>query len=410
MTTIIKCSKLIDGLCDNPIENGMVVIEDRNIAYAGVYDTDVEAKYIAGEHQMIQAEGKTVMPGLIDTHVHLTMYGGPDNIDNALMDSASYTAFRAWNGAQKILEAGFTTIRCLGEKSEVDFGLRQAINEELVIGPRILASGKCLTITGGHGDMYPSDTMLDFIGEVVDGTDEIRKAARKRLKYNADCIKLMATGGANSSGPAQVSQLNEDEMRAAVLEAEKRGKITAAHAVGTDGIKNALRAGVRTIEHGSNLDDECIELMLNNGAFLVPTLVAFRTLKPNCGVPDHVIQKLKGYRDDHINSMKKAYKAGVKIILGSDTGTPNNYPGDEAEELELYTTWIGMTPMEAIKSATSVAAEALFLEDTGVLASGKAADLLIVDGDPVTDIRILQNKNRIEVIMRNGKVLVDRTE
>lgn len=409
MITLIRCGKLIDGIQSQPISDGLVVIDNKMIAYAGSYSPEVESRYTAGEHQWLDAAGKTVMPGLIDAHIHLTMYGGPHNINNFLMDSAAFTAYKALNGALRCLEAGFTTVRCLGEKSEVDIGLKQAIHAGLIKGPRILASGKCLTITGGHGDMYPGEVALDTIGEVCDGIEEVRRITRKRLKFDCDCIKLMATGGGNSSGPGTVSQMNEDEMRAAVYEAEKRGKITAAHCIGCDGIKNAVRAGVRTIEHGSFIDDEGIALMLEKGAYLVPTLCAFRTIKygPEGGVPPHVLEKIHFFATAHYNGLEKAIRAGVKIVCGTDTGTPFNYPGEEAEELELYTKH-GLTPMQAIQSATSVAAEALKLEDTGSLIAGKAADLLIIDGDPIATIAVLQDKSKIKTVMRNGEVLISR--
>lgn len=407
MITIIKCGKLIDGVLDEVLENALLVIEDKNIQYAGKYDEEVISQY--DDYNLIDASDKTVMPGLIDAHVHLTMYGDPQNMANFLMDTPAITAYKAEVAARKCLEAGFTTIRSLGDKAEVDIGLKQAVNMDLVVGPRILSSGKALTITGGHGDLYPGDVMLDSIGEVCDGVDEVRKIARKRLKYDCDCIKLMATGGGNSAGPGTVSQLDEDEMRAAVEEAEKRDKITAAHCIGTDGIKNAIRAGVRTIEHGTFLDDEAIDLMLEHGAYLVPTLCAFRTIQYGAegGVPDYVIEKVKHFASEHYSNLEKAIKRGVKVICGTDTGTPFNYHGEAAEELELYTKY-GLTPMQSIKSATSLAAEGLKLRDTGSLVNGMCADLLIVDGDPVEDIALLQDKNRIKTVMRNGKVLVSR--
>jgi len=404
---IIKCGKLINGIFNEVQENALVIIDGKKIAYAGKFDEDIIGKY--DEYEFIDASDKTVMPGLIDAHVHLTMYGDPQNMANFLIDTAAITAYKAEVAARKCLEAGFTTIRTLGDKAEVDIGLKQAVNMELIVGPRILSSGKALTITGGHGDLYPGDVMLDSIGEVCDGVDEVRKVARKRLKNDCDCIKLMATGGGNSAGPGTVAQLNEDEMRVAVIEAEKRGKITAAHCIGTDGIKNAIRAGVRTIEHGTFLDDEAIDLMLEHGAYLVPTLCAFRTIQYGAegGVPDYVIEKVKHFATEHYTNLEKAIKRGVKVICGTDTGTPFNYHGEAAEELELYTKY-GLTPMESIKSATSLAAEGLKLTDTGSLVEGMCADLLIVEGDPVEDIALLQDKNNIKTVMRNGKILVSR--
>ncbi len=409
MLTIIKSKLLIDGIQDEALEDALIVIKDDKIEYAGKFTEELFNTYKKEEHEYINASDKTVMPGLIDAHIHLTMYGGPHNMTNFLMDTAAFTAYKAEYCARKCLESGFTTVRSLGDKAEVDIGLKQAINEGWVVGPRVLSSGKCITMTGGHGDLYPGDVELDSIGEVCDGVDEVRRAARKRLKYDCDCIKLMATGGGNSAGPGTVAQLNEDEMRAAVIEANKRGKITAAHCIGTDGIKNAIRAGVRTIEHGTFLDDEAIQMLLDYDAYLVPTLCAFRTIKygEEAGVPPHVIEKVQHFATEHYSNLEKAIKAGVKIVCGTDTGTPFNYHGQGAEEIAEYTKY-GLTPMQAIKTATSVAAQALFQHDIGSLEKGKTADLIIVKGNPVENIECLQDIENVKYVMRNGKVLVTR--
>lgn len=360
------------------------------------------------DYKTIDAKNKYIIPGLIDSHVHLTMYATPDNMKNFLIDSAAYTTCKAYDNALKCLKSGFTTIRTMGDKSEVDIGIKQAINEGILIGPRILCSGKALTMTGGHGDLYPGDIMLDSIGEVCDGIEEVRKVTRKRLKYNCDNIKLMATGGGNSAGPGTVSQFNEDEMRAAVEEANKRGKITSAHCIGTDGIKNALRAGVRTIEHGTFLDDEAIQLFLEKGAYLVPTLCAFRTIKYGAegGVPDYVLDKINYFATEHYSNLKKAIKSGVKIICGTDTGTPFNFHGEGAEEIYLYTE-NGLSNLEALQTATSLAAEALKLDDLGYIREGYLGDLLIIDGNPLENLRLLMDKTKIIEIIKDGNPILN---
>ena len=321
------------------------------------------------------------------------------------MDSATYTALKAADCAKKLLYAGFTTVRSMGDKASADYAVKRAINEGMIEGPRLLTSGKAISITGGHGDFVPGDVELDSIGETCDGVDEVRRAARDRLKNGADNIKLMATGGGNSPGPGTVSQLTEEEMRVAVEEAANRNALTAAHAIGADGIKRALRAGVRTIEHGSFLDDEGIELLLKGDHYLVPTLCAFRTIKygPEGGVPDYVLEKIHYFATAHYAGLEKAYKAGVKIVCGTDTGTPFNCHGDGAEELEMYTK-LCMSPMEAIKTATSMAAQALRQPDIGVLAAGKTADVLVVKGDVLANIALLQNTADLTII-HNGKLV-----
>lgn len=403
MATILQHGMLIDGLANEPVADGMLIYEGKEILYAGPFCPEAVAQYPGA--QVLDVRGQTIMPGLIDAHVHLTMYGKPSSVMDFLMDSATYTALKAADCAKKLLYAGFTTVRSMGDKASADYAVKRAINEGMIEGPRLLTSGKAISITGGHGDFVPGDVELDSIGETCDGVDEVRRAARDRLKNGADNIKLMATGGGNSPGPGTVSQLTEEEMRVAVEEAANRNALTAAHAIGADGIKRALRAGVRTIEHGSFLDDEGIELLLKGDHYLVPTLCAFRTIKygPEGGVPDYVLEKIHYFATAHYAGLEKAYKAGVKIVCGTDTGTPFNCHGDGAEELEMYTK-LCMSPMEAIKTATSMAAQALRQPDIGVLAAGKTADVLVVKGDVLANIALLQNKADLTII-HNGKLV-----
>lgn len=323
MATILQHGMLIDGLAKEPVADGMLIYEGKEILYAGPFCPEAAAQYPGA--QVLDVRGQTIMPGLIDAHVHLTMYGKPSSVMDFLMDSATYTALKAADCAKKLLYAGFTTVRSMGDKASADYAVKRAINEGMIEGPRLLTSGKAISITGGHGDFVPGDVELDSIGETCDGVDEVRRAARDRLKNGADNIKLMATGGGNSPGPGTVSQLTEEEMRVAVEEAANRNALTAAHAIGADGIKRALRAGVRTIEHGSFLDDEGIELLLKGDHYLVPTLCAFRTIKygPEGGVPDYVLEKIHYFATAHYAGLEKAYKAGVKIVCGTDTGTPS---------------------------------------------------------------------------------------
>lgn len=405
MITILKHGMLIDGATDAAIDDSMLVYEDDKILYAGHFRSEVEAKYPKANVEDIS--GKTVMPGLIDSHVHLTLYGQPSSVLHMLMDSSTYTALKAADCAKKLLYAGFTTVRTLGDKSAADFGVKRAINEGMIVGPRLLTSGKAISITGGHGDFVPGDVEIDSIGETCDGVDQVRRAARDRLKNGADNIKLMATGGGNSPGPGTVSQLSVDEMRVAVEEAENRNTLTAAHAIGADGIKRAIKAGVRTIEHGSFIDDEGIEMMLKGDHYLVPTLCAFRTIKygPEAGVPDYVIKKIEYFATAHYSGLQKAYQAGVNIMCGTDTGTPFNYHGDGAEELEMYNK-LGIPAMFAIKTATSFAAKGLRQSDIGTLAEGMTADILVVDGNPLTNIAVLHDKSKLVHIIHNGKMIV----
>ena len=405
MVTIYQHGFLIDGLADSALDDGLVVYEGTKILYAGLYRPEIAAKY--PDAQLNDCRGKTIMPGLIDAHVHLTMYGKGSSVHDFLVDSATYTALKAAEMAKRDLRAGFTTIRSLGDKASADFAVKRAINEGLIEGPRVLSSGKCISITGGHGDFVPGDVQLDTIGETCDGVEQVRRAARERLKNNADCIKVMATGGGNSPGPGTASQMTIDEMRAAVEVAETRGVLTAAHCIGTEGIKNAMRAGIRTIEHASFIDDEGIEMALRGGHYICSTLCAFRTMEqpPDAGIPDYVVEKIRYFATAHYSGLQKAYKSGVKIMLGTDAGTPYNFHGCNADELWRFVRDGGFTPMDAIKAGTSVAAEGLRQDDIGVLAEGKTADILIVNGNVLSDVRILSRQENIAVI-HNGKLIV----
>jgi len=405
---IIKNCMLIDGVSDQPTLNAMVVVEDGVVQYAGPQDDAVAAKY--SHLEVIDAGGKTVMPGLIDAHVHLTMDGAPDNFRNLIMDTANFNVINGIKRALRDLVSGFTTIRCLGEKGEVDIDIRNAINQGVIVGPRILASGKAITITGGHGDMFPGDLQIDGIAEIADGVDAVKHVARKRIKRRVDCLKLMASGGGMSPGPATIPQLNVDEMQAAVYEAEKNGICTAAHCTSRQGATNAVLAGVRTIEHGTFLTDETIAMMAEKGTYLITTLSAFKTIMfgEEGGVPLDHRRKVEAFAKEHYANLKKAIAAGVKVGCGTDLGTPFNYHGQSAFELKCLVEQAGMTPMQAIIAATSVTAEAVMQDDIGSLQPGKTADLLIVDGNPLDNISVLEDQENIRRIYRSGKLLVDR--
>jgi imidazolonepropionase-like amidohydrolase len=403
---IFTCDLLIDGIGDTPVEDGMVVVEDSRVAYAGAERTDVLERYPDAE--LRDLKGMTLMPGMIDVHVHLSLDGNPTYFQSMITETPALCAIKAVKKVRRIMESGFTTIRALGDKGQIDIAVKQAIKAEEIPGPRLLASGNAITMTGGHGDMFPPHVRIEGMGRIVDGPVEARKAAREQLKVGADNIKVMATGGGMSPGPGTVAQLTIEEMQAAVEEAEKWGKTTAAHAIGREGIVNALKAGVRTIEHGTFLDEEGIELLLKKGAYLVPTLAAFKTIKygKEGGVPEYTIEKVRYFATAHYANLKKAIQAGVKVVTGTDAGTPFNYHGESAYELECLVA-NGLSPMQAVHAATRVAAEALKLQHTGTLANGKEADLIAVEGNPLKDITLLQDHGRIKMVVKAGKTLKD---
>ncbi len=403
---VFKHGRVIDGYQDKPVQDGLVVIDDGMIVYSGKMDEVILERY--QDAHVVDLSGKTIMPGMIDAHVHLTLAGEPSYLQTLIMEDAKLTVIKGIERAKNALNAGFTTIRCLGEKGQIDVYIKKAIEEGVIVGPNILASGKAITITGGHGDMFPGDIEIDGIATIVDGEDAVRTATRKQLKLGVDNIKLMATGGGMSPGDARISQLTIAEMRVAIEEAEKYGKLTAAHAIGEEGINNALEAGVRTLEHGTYISDKGIGIIQRTGAYLVPTLAAFKTLKygKEGGVPEYHLKKVQAFKDAHFINLRKALDAGVKVITGTDAGTPFNLHGENAYELECLVE-AGMTPMEAIHAATRVAAEALKLEDKGMLKEGYVADLIVIDGNPLDDITILQH-GKVEQVYKQGELVYNQ--
>lgn len=357
------------------LQKSAIVVEGNQLLAAG----DEAVQMTADE--TVDGSGKTILPGLFDMHVHLGMDGDADPFAQIAKDSQSAAAYRHYVNGQKQLKAGVTSVRNLGSRWHVDIEFRNAVSSGLMAGPTVYGSGQPIVMTGGHG--YPFSTEAD-------GEDEVRKAARTTLKAGADVLKLMATGGVMTPGVDPGSpQLSEKEMRAAVEEASHAGKTTASHAQGTDGIQNAVRAGITTIEHGIFLDDETIELMLKYDTVLVPTLAAPYYIVQNAksgAIPPHAVKKAIYCYEVHKESFRKAVKAGVKIAAGTDAGTPFNLHGDFAKELELMHAG-GMKVRDIITSATYRAAETLNVQgNTGSLEKGKTADFVILNADPENDI------------------------
>ncbi len=390
MHTIIKNGKVFTGLNDK-LEDLSIVIEGKKIKEVSNeidYDNYPDAK-------VIDAKGQTVLPGLIDCHVHISSEGNADFF-KTLHDAVPRKTLRAAMVAKKMLDAGFTTVRNMGTGDNIDIELAKAIDQGMVEGCRIIPSGKCICMTGGHGW---------FNGREVDGADEARKGAREQLKAGAQVIKIMATGGVMTEGVEPGSpQLTIEEMKAAVEEAHKAGRKTATHAQGTVGIKNAILAGLDTIEHGIFLDEEVINMMLERDVALIPTLVAPYQINKggiDAGIPEYAVKKSMRIADSHVNSYKMALEAGVTIAMGTDSGTPLNKPGKNAMELELMVEH-GMDEVSALKAATSLAAKVIDRSDIiGSLEAGKYADIVIFEGNPIEDIKILHNKPTL--IIKEGK-------
>lgn len=347
---------------------------------------------------VIDLLGATLMPGLINAHCHVMMDAGPDPTYTLARSSVVQATLRAIKTCERMLMAGITTARDLGGFEWAELALRDAFAAGDLKGPRLLCAGKVITMTGGHGWN---------IGLESDGADEVRKSARINLKKGADCLKFMATGGVLTAGVEPgAAQLGEEEMRAGVEEARKVGKRTASHAQGTGGIKNALRAGIDTIEHGIFLDEEAINMMLKSSAVFVPTLAApYRIVEAGeaKGIPAYALRKSLSVMDAHRQSFEWAAQAGVTIAAGNDGGTPFNPSEDLVTEVRLMIEY-GMTPLAAIRAATYGSARALGLsEEVGTVQKGKWADLIVLaeGADPMSDIAAL---SKVATVIKRGVI------
>lgn len=402
--TYIQCGRLIDGVSNTTRQSVTVVIEGSKII-------DIQNGFPNGSStdKVIDLKNKTLLPGLIDSHVHLEHQFSKTSFIEGFTRPEPEVAYYAELYAKRTLMAGFTTVRDCGG-SGVNISLRNAINKGLVEGPTILTAGKALSATGGHMD--PSVGLKDGIlrntpgpeDGVADGKDELIKAVRFQFKKGADLIKIASTGGVlDLSKDGSGAQFTVDEIKAVVETAKDYGMKVACHAHGAEGIKRAILGGVTSIDHGTYMNDEDIQLAKKYGTYLVPTIIAGKSTADSAKIPGYfpaVIAKKASEVGPQIQlTFGRAYKAGVKIAFGTDAGV---YPhGKNALEF-VYMTEAGMPPMEAIKAATVNAAELLGItEDRGSISVGKKADIIAVSGDPLQDIKLLQT---IDFIMKEGKV------
>lgn len=408
---VIHCGRLLAAPGEPPMQRATIVVKNDRIAEVmqGLRDP----KRYEGANRQVQfvdLSDRFVLPGLIDSHVHLTGQMDANSRLRAVEASDADNAIAGVVFAQRTLDAGFTTVRDVGASGDAIFALRDAINAGLIPGPRILAAGEAITPTGGHGDAtngYRED-LFDLPGVmqgVADGPYEARKAVRAQVKRGADVIKLTATGGVLSATKAGTDQqFFDDELEAIVQTAHSLGRKVAAHAHGADGIKAALKAGVDSIEHGSFLDDEAVSLFRQTGAYLVPTLLAGETVseiarsESNYFVPA-VREKALAVGPAVAGAFRRALEGGVKIAFGTDSGVSRH--GENAREFELMVA-AGMTPAQAIEAATVSAATLLGLADElGTIQPGKSADIIAVDGDPLQDVAALR---RMAFVMRRGEI------
>jgi imidazolonepropionase-like amidohydrolase len=395
----VRAGRLIDGRGGAPVANAVILIEGDRITAVG---TDLP---IPAGAEIVDLSAKTVLPGLIDCHTHITQQSG-DYYEDLFRRSPIDLAVVAHVYARRTLEAGFTTIRDVGSSEFIDVALRNAIDRGEVVGPRMQVATLAVGSTGGHNDLSGFSPYLHFdhFKGIADGPEEIRKLVRFEVKNGADLIKVMATAGVLSEeASVGAPQYSQEEMNAVVSEASMWGKKVAAHAHGTEGIKRAARAGVASIEHGGLIDEEGVRLLKEKGIYLVPDIYTDEYILAeagNLGLPPKMIEKEKELRKHQLANWKRAIAAGVKLAFGTDAGV---YPhGQNARQFHSLLD-LGLTPAQVIQMATANAADLLGWSDrVGSVAPGRYADLIAVDGDPLRDVTELE---RVRFVMKGGVVV-----
>ncbi len=399
--TAIRADRLIVGdgtTIDRPV---VLVQGDRFLAVGPAASTRIPSGA-----RIIDLTGHTLLPGLIDSHTHINSSDSDGGDMAVLRETGAHAAIYGVVNARKTLDAGFTSIRDVGATNGADIALRDLIAKGVVPGPRIFAAGPSLGITGGHADVNGWSPLVSIPGTglIVDGVEGMRKAVRQNVKYGSDHIKITATGGILSVGDAvDHAQYSEEELRAAVDEAARLGRKVAMHAHGAEGIVTAVRAGAASIEHGSLIDDTGIAIMKEKGTYLVPTLIILDEIARDGekkGVPASSIAKARAIEGERRVRLRAAWQGGVKFAFGTDA--TGDIHGRNAEEFVLMQQQLGSTPMDAIRSATSAAADLIGVADQlGTVSAGKLADLIAVEGNPLDDLRRMQ---RVPFVMKAGEV------
>lgn len=407
---LIRNGTLIDGTGKAPLVDAAVLVKDNIIQQVG----NVNSIRLPDEQiTEIDADGGYILPGLIDTHVHVMLEGV--NIARDMVTPFSMRFYNSVKYLKNTIDAGITSVRDAGG---ADAGVKQAVESGVIVGPRLQISISVLTITGGHGDGWMRsgmeyDLFMPYPGFPscrVDGVEDCRRKVREVLRAGADVIKICSTGGVLSpTDHPEFVQFSPEELEVIVREASYRNGVKVmSHAQGAEGVKNAIRAGIHSIEHGIFLDEEAIELMLKHGTYLVPTLLApLAVLEAGekGGMPEYGIRKSREVIEIHSESISRAHKAGVRIAMGTDAGVMPH--GTNLRELGLMVN-IGMTPMETIVATTKKAAECLGWEErVGTVEAGKLADIILVKTNPLYDIRSLEKVDNIALVMKDGKVVKD---
>ena len=407
--TYIEAGRLFDGTGDAVREKMIIVVEGDRIQSVG----PAAGTTIPAGATVLDLSRATVLPGLIDCHTHLGARADRYDPIYDFKDTPFQSAFAGVLNARKTLEAGFTTVRDVGSAPFLAVDLRNSINEGFLPGPRIVASGPGISITGGHGDLnnYSPQTRVSMFPEqrdfgIADGVDQVRHTVRAQMKYGVDVIKILASGGVLSKGDSPgAPQYTVEELKAAADEAHMAGRKIAAHAHGTQGIKNAIAAGIDSIEHASLIDDEGIRMAKEHGTYLVMDIYNDDYILGKARefhIPEEFIEKEKAIGRLQRENFAKAWQGGAKMAFGSDAGV---YPhGDNAKQF-FYMVKYGMTPAQALRAATSDAADLLGRsKDVGSIAPGKYADIIAVGADPLADVREMEN---VLFVMKGGVVYKD---
>ncbi|MFP2924070.1 metal-dependent hydrolase family protein [Pyxidicoccus sp. 3LG] len=401
---VLKAARLFDARTGKLVTPGVVVVSEGKVVGVGLKTPVPEGA------RVVELGDATLLPGFMDAHTHLTVEPGPDwrkDVIDSFQRTIPEQTLDTLPWARTTLMAGFTTVRNLGAEDFIDVGLRNAIARGVVVGPRILAAASSLSSTGGHCD-YGNSWRKGLLAHdaspgVADGPDALRARVRETLKYGADLIKVCATGGVMSfNAEADAPQFTQAELDAVVDEAHARRRKVAAHAHGAEGAKRAIRAGVDSLEHGSLLDDEAVELMKRKGTWYVPTAFAFQGVKELAdqgNLPPDSVKKLQAVNQRREQVLRKAIAIGVRIAFGTDAGVFAH--GRNAEEFALLVE-AGLPPAEALRAATVNAAELLGVSDRlGTLEPGKLADVVAVPGNPLQDIRATQ---KVFFVMKEGVI------
>jgi imidazolonepropionase-like amidohydrolase len=406
--TLIHGGTLIDGTGGKPMTNAAVSILDNKIHTVG---SGGAVTLPTDNMDMLDVKGGYILPGLIDTHVHMMLE--IDDLRVTMATPFSLNFYKAIQYMRRTLDAGITSVRDAGG---TDLGVKQAVEQGLIEGPRMQISITVLGITGGHVDGWlPSGMVLNTFPSypgnpdgICDGVEEVRKKVREVLRAGAEVIKICSTGGVFSpTDHPEFTQFSPEELEVIVQEASfRRGVKVMSHAQGGEGIKNAVRAGIHSIEHGIFLDDEAIDLMLEHGTFLVPTLLAPVAVLENAeakNLPEYAVRKAREVIEIHRDSIAKAHERGVKIAMGTDAGVMPH--GTNLRELGLMC-GIGMSPMDTLVATTKIAAECLGWQDRlGTVEVGKLADIIVTKTNPLKDIRSLENTDNIVLVMKDGKIV-----